>query len=161
MSKETILPPWTPKNNTTHTRFTICTHLTWMKYERLWINLCTTFNTKSAPMETITHTLTQTHTHTQICTNWKTLCPWFRIMFLYFQHNLSNIGASKNSNPTPNYKPNPSCCVYAHKQTPTLTKNAREIAWIQKAISDSRFHYNFFTDNTNDCTNFKNYTTYS
>ena len=68
---------------------------------------------------------------------------------------LSNIGASTKCNANPN----PSFWTYARKQTLTLTKNAREIAWIQKAISDSRFHYNIFADKTHDRTNFKNYIT--
>ena len=90
--------------------------------------------------DTHTHTHTYTHTwslsRTYILTNSNMPCHWFQIKFLYFQHHLLDIYASK-------------------------TKNAQQMAGTQKHHPCFWIPLQYFTDKPHTCTPLKNPITYS
>ena len=139
----------------------MCTNLTWPTYYCLRLDLHTTFRILKHTYgieHTRTHMDSQTHIYTHKLQNTRSL---IKIPFLSFNHQLSNVRDSKNPNSNPCY----TCKTYARQQTltlnPTPTKNAQEIAQIQKPIPDSGFRYNIFTDKTHDRTTFKKSIIYS
>ena len=108
----------------------MCTYLTWPTNKtRLTQPKYYNQNFKTN-LQTLPHTHIESQTHTQIPTNSKTLYHWFQIMLLTFQHQLSNMHASKKP------KHNHSLQMYALQQiinlTLTLTNNTQEIARIEK-----------------------------